>query len=77
MSVLEILRCKYSYIYSLSTQTASEFDARYWRHISSSVNAGLPVNLTSLVEDTPFVYARHCHEATLAFAFALNKTISG
>ena len=61
----------------LSLQTASEFEAQYWKHISSSLNAGLPVNLTSLVQDTPFFYAQHCHEATLAFALALNKTISG
>ena len=63
--------------YSLSLQTASEFEVQYWRHINSSLNAGLPVDLTSLVQDAPFVYAQHCHEATLAFALALNKTISG
>ena len=63
--------------YSLSTQTASEFEAQYWSHISSSLNADLPVNLTSLVQDTLFVYAQQCHEATLTFTFALNKTLSG
>lgn len=32
-----------------------------------------------LTEYTDFVfpYAYHCHEATLAFAYALNKTIAG
>ena len=37
------------------------------------------INLRSYIPDRsdPFYYAQHCHEATLAFAFALNKTING
>ena len=37
------------------------------------------IDLTSYVDhnEEPFVYSYNCHEATIAFAYALNKTIEG
>ena len=52
-------------------QTKSQFDTRYKEVIDSDINQ--KINLT---EDV-FIYAYHCHEATLTFAYALHKTIAG
>ena len=37
------------------------------------------IDLTSYVDrgQDPYVYSYNCHEATLAFAYALNETIAG
>ena len=37
------------------------------------------IKLSEVIPDpsVPFLYAQHCHEATLTFAYALNKTITG
>ena len=51
----------------------TEFKEQYWRHARSGVNAELSIDLPSLLQDSVFPYAYHCHEATLALALALNK----
>ena len=50
---------------------------RYLELLKEKINED--INLSSYIPDpsVPFYYAQHCHEATLAFAFALNKTITG
>ena len=37
------------------------------------------IDLANYVDgsENPFVYSYNCHEATIAFAYALNKTIAG
>ena len=54
-----------------------EFSLRYRDIVKEKFNDD--INLSDFIPDLsePFYYAQHCHEATLAFAFALNKTIAG
>ena len=52
-------------------QTESQFNSLYMDAATKDMNQN--INLT---EDV-FRYAYHCYEATLAFAYALNKTIAG
>ena len=50
---------------------------RYQELVKDEINQD--IKLSDLIPDasTPFYYSQLCHEATLAFAFALNKTITG
>ena len=58
-------------------QTASEFISKYFNVAERVINQDIDLtNYTSHSAD-PFVYSYHCHEATLAFAYALNNTITG
>ena len=58
----------------LHLQTASEYERLYWEYFYSS-----ELNLTEVVgdENAIFAYSQHCHEATLALALALHRTIQG
>ena len=58
-------------------QTASEFISMHFDTAERDINQ--EINLTDYVDRDadPFVYSYNCHEATLAFAYALNKTIAG
>jgi gamma-aminobutyric acid type B receptor len=55
--------------------TAAEFGTRYFDAVDEDINQ--KINLTSFLDgnEEPYVYSYHCHEATIAFAYALNKTI--
>ena len=62
----------------LTLQSGLEFNMRYWEVVREEFNAD--INLHSYIDSSnpePFYYAKHCHEASLAFAYALNKTITG
>ena len=49
---------------------------RYQEVVKDETNEA--IKLSSFIPvPKPFYYSQHCHEATLAFAFALNKTIAG
>ena len=65
-------RCK-----SLSPQTAEKYIKRYQELVKEEINQA--INLISYIPDysEPFYYAQHCHEAMLAFAYALDRTITG
>ena len=72
--------CITSNLYNLTLyhlQTASDFISMYYDVVERDINQ--QINLTSYVDvnEDPFVYSYICHEATLAFAYALNKTIAG
>ena len=56
------------------TQTLREFNSLYKEAVRSDFNW-----LNGLMEynNKPFTYSYQCHEATLAFANALNNTIAG
>ena len=58
-------------------QTASEFISKYFDIAEGVINQD--IDLISFVNHSadPFIYSYTCHEATLAFAYALNKTIAG
>ena len=58
-------------------QTASEFISMYFNVTGRNINQ--EIDLASYVDSSedPFVYSYNCHEATIAFAYALNKTIAG
>ena len=63
-------------LYTLSIQTASEFMSQYHDHLERDINKD--INLASYINvDDFFIYSYSCHEGTLAFAYALNKTIAG
>ena len=55
-------------------QTFAEFQEEYWRKINSSINEDL--NLKGIVTNY-LDNAEQCHEATLAFAYALHNTSNG
>ena len=61
----------------VTLQSGLEFNMRYWEVAREELNA--EINLLSYIDSNPepFYYAKHCHEASLAFAYALNKTITG
>ena len=69
----------------LTLQSGLEFNMRYWEVVREEFNAEIKLlsyidsNLLSYIDSNPepFFYAKHCHEASLAFAYALNKTITG
>ena len=58
-------------------QSAAGFIDRYREAVESDENKD--IELRAFVPDPsePFYYAQQCYEATLVFAFALNKTIDG
>ena len=58
-------------------QTAADFNSMHFDAAERDINQ--EIDLTSYVVrgPDPFVYSYNCHEATLAFAYALNKTIAG
>ena len=56
-------------------QTFTEFQEQYWEKLNSPVNRD--IKLDELVNGNFFPYAQHCHEATLALAFALSNTQRG
>ena len=74
-----ILACNdvYDFEIHFALQTASEFIYKYFNITERDINQ--EIDLTSFVNDSadPFIYSYTCHEATLAFAYALNKTIAG
>lgn len=55
-------------------QTLSEFKPLYNDAVNSDINKNIGIRE---YVNNPFQYSYHCHEATLSFAYALNKTISG
>ena len=59
------------------SQSASEFISQYFDVVKRDINK--EINLPGFVDPSEdiFVYSYICHEATLAFAYALNKTIAG
>ena len=61
----------------VTLQSGLEFNMRYWEVVREELN--VEINLLSYIDSNPepFYYAKHCHEASLAFAYALNKTITG
>ena len=57
-------------------QTASQFMSQYFEAVNKNINQD--INLTNYVYTDGFsVYSYQCHEATIAFAYALNQTIAG
>lgn len=58
-------------------QTASDFISKYFDVAERDINQA--IDLPSFVNHStdPFIYSYSCHEATLAFAYALDKTIAG
>ena len=57
-------------------QTASQFMSQYLEAVNKSINQ--KINLTNFVDTDGFSrYSYQCHEATIAFAYALNQTIAG
>ena len=56
----------------LTQQTGSQFKKQYWEKINSSINADLNLKIKEY-----FPYSEHCHEATLALAYALHNTTKG
>lgn len=75
-STPEVNRCVscYNTLKSFSFQTLRQFTFLYHEAVMSDYNQN-----NDIMEYTDFVfpYAYHCHEATLAFTYALNKTIAG
>ena len=63
------------YIFSFHSQTFTEFQEQYWEKLNSPLNRD--IKLDELVNGNFFPYAQHCHEATLALAFALSNTQRG
>ena len=55
-------------------QTASQFMSQYFEAVNEDINQG--INLTNYTDGFSR-YSYQCHEATIAFAYALNQTIAG
>ncbi|CAI8057390.1 hypothetical protein GBAR_LOCUS31275, partial [Geodia barretti] len=53
--------------------TLREFRSLYYKAVQSDYNKN---NGLMEYSDYIFPYAYHCHEATLTFAYALNKTVT-
>ena len=56
-------------------QTLPKFMSLFEEAVQREVNQHI-VGLMEYLNYT-FTYSYHCHEATVAFAYALNKTIAG
>ena len=58
----------------MHSQTLSEFNSLYHDVVKREINSQ---NNLQNYSDYIFPYAYQCNEATLAFAYALNRTIAG
>ena len=61
-------------MYYLHLQTASQFMSQYFEAVNKDINQD--IKLSYYVGDF-FLYSYHCHEAAIAFAYALSQTIAG